>query len=425
MSYIFLNPIKKCLREQSQIDIESVIVLLFILSHPLRYISGALFNELLGIEGVNIFLPIILLIGITSFIKLSKDQFQYKVNTNATWIIPIVFLFATTIIINLYSLEEPNSWLRSIFLDLYIPTVLLFIRIDSTKINKYIDPLLKIFVFISIFLIIYKIFIFQSRFDLIFARQYLAFGNSIPTTLSIENQVANSITDARIMGVILLLIWLNIKLNSLIKVILSIPPLGFILLLGNRQSIVAFILVLLFFAGKPLFKIIVTISILISFYIAQLINNYFLDNSVIIFDRGIESQGRTQLLSYYGEAVSESLTNINLLGEGIGGFSRNFVSNHFPYPHNIFVELIYDFGIISFALFSIITAIFILHSYLHFNNIKANPIKKYIVSLTWFHLIIAQFSGNLKLNMMLMSLYIFYFTFCLTTKNLYKRRHVY
>jgi len=130
-------------------------------------------------------------------------------------------------------------------------------------------------------------------------------------------------------------------------------------------------------------------------------------------DTSIVFQGKTRQVStifnrfYFWQlsliTMFKNLRNF-IFGLGIGGFSSLFILKDFRiYPHNMFFEVLVEFGILGFGFFMwhFISSIEIIRKYFKNNSITSNnlPIPWLIISITIF--ISSMFSGNLTDNRML------------------------
>lgn len=172
----------------------------------------------------------------------------------------------------------------------------------------------------------------------------------------------------------------NNKRSNLFSLFLIIFTAVEILLFGNRSSFIVCLLLILFFEFKrtnvnslkeaTFFTIKLTIY-LVTFYfllfkltaILNYINNkmnqlgyfsYSLTKYTLTLQEGVsgvleQSSGRDDL---YPEAIS-MITDSNFMPHGIGYFP--YATDYsYPYPHNLFIEVMLDFGIFGFVIFMFI-----------------------------------------------------------------------
>jgi len=197
----------------------------------------------------------------------------------------------------------------------------------------------------------------------------------------------------------------KLKLISLFLIVITAFE---ILLFGNRSSFIVCLLLILFFEFKRTkvksfkdatnFSIKLTIYFLLTYFllfrlasILGYINNqlsqmgyfsYSLTKYVLTLQEGSsgileQSSGRDDL---YPRAIS-MITDSNFMPHGVGYFP--YATDYsYPYPHNLFIEVTLDFGIIGLFLFILVWVYLIIK---YFKYKKYNPYFGDLVGLLFIY----------------------------------------
>ena len=322
-------------------------------------------------------------------------------NLKKYWI--FLLLFGSYAIITLLWTSAPNYGLRKIYLIL----PLLVIGILSANIFK--ENRLKFLKFSGIFFFGVLLILIFVDFDKIIE-------NSLYSTnrYRIDEQV-NSNTIAVFFGIGTIISLYNYKvlkgISRFFLLFSTIAFIGFSVFNGSRGNLISIIfsivLVEILYASnnnkaylKYLTFIIVFLLVIINtgFFKNLIEHNYFISSRFLSEESYVSLDER--FLSY-----RLVLSNIDLkifLGNGIGDFGNLLTgTDTTAYPHNIFLEILYELGFIIFSVF--LTILFLLHR----KCIRLRKINKvsndilFIINLVIYFLLFAQSSGDITDNFLL------------------------
>lgn len=207
----------------------------------------------------------------------------------------------------------------------------------------------------------------------------------LPNSLSLSSRISllgsNPIWLARAFGILIIIAYYNI-VNKIHKFLIILLSLLIIFLTKSEGPLFALFVVFLleiYSYLKPklssygrMFIFVISCSFLSIFY-SYIINLVDFNGRLYLYEIGIQ-----QFFS-------------NPYGSGIGYFSEISVSS-LPYPHNIFIEILLEYGIIVFSIICI--SVVSLFMYFLKNINKISIVMKIVFMLFIFEVINAQFSGD-------------------------------
>lgn len=199
----------------------------------------------------------------------------------------------------------------------------------------------------------------------------------------------------------------SVKFKSLIFSTLVIVGLSIMILFGSKGPILSLILSIMIFKiihekysiKKTFFLILSIIGFSVILIYPELVLTIIPDNYQPYFEKrffdfeGYTRQERPELIKLaFSDINSKSL----IFGKGTGNFG--FLYSNFDnqiYPHNIFVELLYENGAFGLIIFLII-----LFKYIFFESflIHKSSYRSYYIILVYFFLLGAQVSGDFSHN---------------------------
>jgi hypothetical protein len=154
------------------------------------------------------------------------------------------------------------------------------------------------------------------------------------------------------------------------------------LVVGSKGPLVAFIVVWIAVHGIfSLKKLFVIVSVIFIGYYISFDNSYLFTSNISSF------LGRYEIIVTTINMYTSEFNLYNLVfGYGMASFPEFFYSNY-NYPHNIFIEILFESGLIGFILFTVIL----------FNFFKRFKVELYNL-LALFFLISSLFSGDIPTN---------------------------
>lgn len=294
---------------------------------------------------LTVFLGVIIFIFI--FYKISKKKFHIP-KISYKLFLPYLGLVIVMLISFFYT-EAPNYGWNKFSRFITITTLAtfgpIFLLRDIKKINRFLYTL----IFISSLMVVDSIISFYGSppgFRTAFGSNYLAFG--------------------RITGIVSLLIiyyflFSNYKLkNKILFIFLLIFNLFGLLYSGGRAPVISFfvtVIILGLFSFIPkisikqlkIFKIsliFVIIGILIIVFSPEIFSTLFKRISILLEEKG-GGESIQLRIGYYNSAIRAFIEK-PFLGLGIGGFSiYHYGKDQRAYPHNIFLEIGSELGIIG------------------------------------------------------------------------------
>ena len=258
---------------------------------------------------------------------------------------------------------------------------------------------------------------------------YLKFGNPLNLASSsdvffrLNSEDNNPIIISRGLSLALIIFFFSFRNSSSIfekifKAFIILNLLIFIYITGSRGPVLSLIIALFFYLfyniqngtlGVRKFLIIAVPALLIiSYFISKfsfLFQNRLFDKVSAYDSMDVRLEPQVFLITDF---LEQNMFNI-LFGTGTGNFGYAYTGRDFSeYPHNIFLEIIYENGIFSLIIFLCVLFVLFYHFF------KGNIIKKniYFFVISIFFLVNAQFSGDLSSN-------VFFFVFAyFSTSNL-------
>lgn len=300
--------------------------------------------------------------------------------------------------------------------------------------------LFKTFIFISILLpfMLIKYFVFSFKPFLYFSSVLLLFlfmikfGNPISIFnnsdlfFRLHSEENNPIIISRglSLGVIISVFVYN-KTDNLIvksvKLIIILLLSIFIGLSGSKGPVISLIISLLFYViykvkkGKISYKklfLLTTPTIILIIYVLSKFT-FITDNR--IFDT-VSGQGSVDSrigpqIFLINDFMDNNIFN-TIFGSGTGSFGYAYTGRDFSeYPHNIFLEILYENGLLGLMIFiGIICVLFY-----NFFNDRIEESKIYLFIISIFFLVNAQFSGDISTNVLF-----FIFAYLSTSNSKYK-----
>lgn len=175
-----------------------------------------------------------------------------------------------------------------------------------------------------------------------------------------------------------------------------------ILISGSRQSLVGFaaLLVLLLavqLSWKPKFSILFLgfLTLLVLFFVFAKISSDALYLDSVSFTNEDDPIGRT--LNYL--TGIDLFRNNYLLGVGLGGYNQTGIG---PYPHNIFIEVLCECGILGFSIVVGLLAIYLIHFNINYRSMTAGGSYYFLPFIPVF--LSSMVSGDLKTTIVLFSI---------------------
>ena len=192
--------------------------------------------------------------------------------------------------------------------------------------------------------------------------------------------------------------------NTLIskqRLVLTLPPLIYVLALTNTRSTLiacAIVIVFLFALGVGSVKRSRIIPFILLICVSLPLFYFYMSADISLFERSMSGFQRL-IDGQYGESEGDRLkawifaldafSSNPILGMGPGNFGQKYIA----YPHNIYLEVLSETGIFAF-LFLIIVTLYALIQTIH----KLEITKLYLGSLFLFSLFISQVSLSLWMH---------------------------
>ena len=299
-------------------------------------------------------------------LKISKFNLLY-----VTYL--IYFILAFLSYYKFSEFESPEFKLVSIVYRIVLPVFFIFISLMLSKNNNEID-------IIKIDQVYFKLW---TKASIIFILMFFLFKEAQPNARFILPGLNNPIWISRYLGAALVFTVLyylkyNKKINFIYILILIIS----LFISNSRGPILAsvFSTGLFFFNTKIKYK---------KFFIFLLLSFLIIYFTFFFSDYLYGRQGYSFI--HRLNALSNAFEIFNFNGHGLSSFGRLiFNEDTNQYPHNIFVELIFEFGFIGFILgLSLLYLVYSCYS------------KSIIGYLTMYFFINAQFSGDIAGNTLL------------------------
>lgn len=356
---------------------------------------------------VSFISPVLLvLVGLVFSLVLLKKDYS-SITPSVKDIVPIIFFIGFCYISLMYS-KSPNYGVSKTSLMFF--WIVVFILISPILIRKF-GTFLESILVAQVILIISLYLYFGSPFDLL---------RTVNQFFRLGDESTNPITFSRILGVTILFnifyLRLNVfknKFNRSLVMFLSIVIISiglmYMFFSGSKGPILS-LAIALFTYFIVMFRLSAkSIGILIALMLVVFsVISYFGSNSFILdfiafrftdSDASFSSR-EVRMFGALEKYFSSDTSVFNLLfGFGIGNFSNFFDnSDSTSYPHNLFVEVVYELGFFGLILF--------LYSFIRpvFWSIKSfkKPYVLEIFSLFVYLFINSMVSGDLSTNFFLM-----------------------
>jgi O-antigen ligase len=357
-------------------------------------------------------------------------------------------------------LKKINLFLppKQVFLPYILLIFLAILSLLYTPSPLYGSDKLFRFLFITSMSFIFPLLIFKDkdsyvRFLVIFITLALIMGFDIitgglkPGEFSFHEALgANYLAVGRISGIavlsiITLIFVLKKKIQKILLFLIILFPIFNILIAGGRGPLLSLaisILILFIYLGLHSFKLLkrdilikksylnITLVLFLLIFISFLLIIFYKDFFVTTIYRlslleNLEGSSIETRISMYRTAVV-SLYNFpcNMIGVGIGGFSYIYNRSDMRlYPHNIFLEILSELGVLGMFLF---TFMILFSLKLALNNIKETNNVNYYLNLGIllnfiFMFFNSQFSGDINDNRLLFTFLGSIYAFRRITKN--------
>lgn len=391
--------------------INKLISSLLISVFTIKHLSQAFTMIVLGFK-----LPYVLVVALLAVVFNIKSIFsKLYITKKQLYIFMMVTIFYILIINNLnydneLFVEKSNNLYRQGLIYLYLPFLVLFIK--ELPDEEYYKNFIKIFIIFFLLYAGYKVFLFHEEYPLnsiwTFSNfhNYFSFYKTPVEIIQTDALRTESIRSGRLVGIFLVYIILLTNFKKFFKVILFITLLLLMILIGNRGSLLASLIILLIFINK---RYIIFLFIFCLYFL--LITS--LDSSIFTFFNNTILSGKFQSFES-SERIIIWLTGlynidiIGLLGNGIGGFYELTVPEigHASYPHNIGLEIFYEFGYIAFFIYLLTVYLLIKKAFVYYKLIF---VEKFLYVSSVYYLLVAQLSGNIYMNIHTFSFIIMFF----------------
>ncbi len=341
--------------------------------------------------------PIIIILTIFLFfsqnLKLS--------NLKKYWI--FLLLFCSYTFITLLWTSAPNYGLRKIYL------IIPFLIIGILSANIFKENRLKFLKFSGIFFFGVLLILIFIDFEKIIENSLYSINR-----YRIDEQV-NSNTIAVFFGIGTIISLYNYKvlkgITRFFFLFSTVSFIGFSIFNGSRGNLISIIfsiiLVKILYVSKNTKGYLKYLAFIIVFLFVSINTDFFqnfLEDNYYISSRFLSEESYGSLderfLSY--RLVFSTIDLKIFLGNGIGDFGHLLTGiDSTAYPHNLFLEILYELGFIVFFVFS--TILFLIHR----KSIRLKKINKisndilFIINLVIYFLLFAQSSGDITDNFLL------------------------
>ncbi len=319
-----------------------------------------------------------LLFGFFTIVFILNDlkNDSFKLNDYSIGYLYVAFYTFSILYMLTYLYSDSTVYASIKFKGVLLSTIAFTFPITSIRAQyfKYITPILS---FLAVLMVIFLSFLLYNDLFLLFVlpedKQLKLFDAVIPTYLDVGSFIS-----------VAFILLLNHK--SKFSILLKIVIFYFLIILGGRGPLLALILIVMvnfYLNTNTLSKYVKYIFL---FLFAVLLYIYF-DLTFIDFDRlnifqnyGSDT-ATAERVEYIGKCISSFFEN-PIFGRGIG--STGIIisgSDIVLYPHNLFIEILAEFGLIGFILF---TTVFFFFLYVLF--IKKVPLTQLSFILIVFYL---------------------------------------
>ena len=324
---------------------------------------------------------------------------EWKIPNWSKSILITYLLFCTFLLFTGFYTPSPNyGWLKIFRFIVFNSTMFItpFIIIRSINDSKRLLILLRnVLIIIALLMILYILY-------------YLSITSGISFLLRVSILGANPITVGSFIAIAVGMIAVLMVKNSYKKWVLYLPLLILLLIgllsTGSRGPIISLLLGIgiyfIFFEQKSWGKIfwlsgilIFTIILLLFILPDNLTTRYlnYTTGDLVIQREGVKRVSTIAMrLQYWELSISEWLRNFKtfLLGVGSGGFSSFYIMRDYRfYPHNMFIEVIIELGLIGLSLFLVFWYKISKVLFRLYNNLS-------IVSALWITAFLIRFFGS-------------------------------
>ena len=374
---------------------------------PLSLISGPFFPEIISFLIVSYF-----------FLKTIKEKKNFFYKNSFFKLLIIICLFI--LIRNFFSDYFNENYLSSIF---YFRFTILALGIYSLDLN---DRSIRVFFFYGI-LTSYIILFFDSSYEYLFKDRIFGLNSSYTSRISSffgDEYIMGSFT-IRLLPLLLFgLLWIDIKRNNffilLFLIILMVTVL--IILSGERTSLLLLFIILFFFILLKKFRVLLFVNLIIFFLLfITFLQNQDFNNRYLGFLNKNPNESN-QIIFYTPEHHSFMLTAIKIvkanfvLGSGSKSFKHLCKMNEFKtityengdignedigcstHPHNIFLQIFVEYGLVGILFYLLIFYKIIYKIYLNTSQYNKSNLPLYKnISLSLSFLYISLFVNTFPL----------------------------
>lgn len=350
----------------------------------------------------DIIVPLVLGLFLSSFPRMSTG----KLKSTASWVFPLIGLFSVLVLLNAVFRNYNHkydyiNWLTRLSLYCGVPAMFLLSRPNFEELDNRFNSLINLIVLIAILLITYRLFEYSLGFgisNLGPARHKLSLVDPLRISLGTGN---NTILDGRVVGFLVVTILLVVPWSLYQRLLLSIIPILYLFMIGNRQSfagIIGVVLLIVPFRHKVFAGSASAIVALIA---------HTLDSWIGLGSRVLHGgdAGRFSIMAHYPSAIAEA----SLFGYGYGAFTAQLSGGH--YAHNVFIELVYEFGLLAFFCSAFLLILFAVSFVRRRRVVQDTTLGSYLTVGVLYYLIVAQFSGTLYDNLQVFAFLIAYMSF--------------
>jgi hypothetical protein len=384
---------------------QKYINVIFLLLFISKYLAHALSETLFSFK-LPYLIFVVFLYLLFSFSKYMKTDIF--IQPKQLFIFFLAIVFYASILLNLKfdseiaSIKSQNMAINGFFY-INIPFLILLMRDYPCK--KTVQNYILFLVVVFMGLLLYKLIFFIDglTFTLssapMYFHSYFSLYDDFTQLIGTNHEpLPVSIFTGRLVGIFLLYAVIFVGLPSKFRLFLFVFLIAIMILIGNRGSILA-VLVILFFLVSNRIKFIFLI-IAVSYMLLSVSD--FEVNVSQLFDRytSFNTSGRWDIY----KILLNNIDVKNVFGEGLGSFYK--LDNDFSYPHNIGLEILYELGFIPFLIY-VVSLFILIFKISHYNRFMY--IEKVVFVSLWYYLIVSQFSADLYMNINVISLIILFF----------------
>jgi O-antigen ligase len=355
-----------------------------------------------------------LLLLIIILINLHKNKYKIELNKNQISSIFIMFLILISIIFSLfYTSSENYAYTKTLHFFTILIAFIYPIILKEFSIKKFFTFFILSTLVISI--------IYTPLFLKSYAILY-----TIKVNAKAEMIYGSYLTIGYIIGISIILNVFSNLFNNKIKLILTITLFGILFITGARGPIVFLLLTFILYGSyiilikrKINLKKIILSSSIVLLILIPLSSKINLDQ---IFERSINrlfalttnsDSAANDRITRYLFVLEKTDSNNLLLGHGFGSFGIEYEKKDLrSYPHNIFLEFLFELGIIGLFLFLFLLylvssrlfynkkfLLFAIFIFLLLNSMKSLSISDSRIMFSFFAIIIICNSKLLNFNL--------------------------